>query len=93
MWLKVFYFCLILISSQTSDLGTLKGYNNTFQNGKDCFSGPFFWTTCRIPQTKDLLHFHGPPFPRVRPKRIFLTICSQICVKSLWPLYYPKCLS
>ena len=71
MWLKVFYFCLILISSQTSDLGTLKGYNNTFQNGKDCFSGPLFWTTCRIPRSQDMSLFPGILYPRIRPKRIF----------------------
>ena len=88
MLLKVFYFCLILISSPTlADIRQEKiRYNNTFQNGVDCFSGPLFWTTYRYERYRDINA--GPaPFPMVRPNRIFLSyIYSQISLKSLWTL-------
>ena len=69
MLLKVFHFCLILISSQTlAEWQTERArYNNTFQNGVDCFSGPLFWTTCGYEKSRDITH--GPAsFPMVRPK-------------------------
>ena len=48
-------------------------YNNTFQNGVNCFSGPLFWTTCGYEKPRDILW--GPaPFPMVRPKDFF-AIC------------------
>ena len=55
MWLTVFHFCLILISSQTQDTRFRPSYNDTFQNGKDCFSGPLFWTTCGYEKSRDIL--------------------------------------
>ena len=73
MLLKVFHFYLILISSETlADIRQERiRYNNTFQNGVDCFSGPLFWTTCGYEISRDI--FRGPAsFPMVRPKRIFL---------------------
>ena len=77
MWHKVFPFCLILISSQTlAEWKTERArYNNTFQNGKDCFSGPLFWTTCRIEESQKIPH--NKPFPMVRPKRISFTIIHK----------------
>ena len=85
---KVFYFCLILISSQTMadwNQEWIK-YNNTFQNGVDCFSGPLFWTTCGYEKSRDIIT--GPaPFPMVRPNKFFLPyVYSQIFLKSLWTL-------
>ena len=70
MLLKVFYFCLILISSQTlADYQQERvRYNNTINNGVDCFSGPLFWTTCRFEEYQNVLDRRGPPFPMVRPK-------------------------
>ena len=77
MLLKVFHFCLILISSQTlAEWKTERArYNNTFQNGVDCFSGPLFWTTCGDTNdpSRNILA-SGPPFPMVRPKDFF-AIC------------------
>ena len=92
MLLKVFYFCLILISSPTlADIRQEKiRYNNTFQNGVDCFSGPLFWTTCRYERYRDINA--GPaPFPMVRPNRIFFTICiltnlSQVTLDIVEPI-------
>ena len=77
MWHKVFPFCLILILSQTlAEWKTERArYNNTFQNGVDCFSGPLFWTTCGDTNdpSRNILA-SGPPFPMVRPKDFF-AIC------------------
>ena len=71
MLLKVFHFCLILISSQTLADWNQEWirYNNTFQNG------PLFWTTCGYEKSRDILDGRrGPNFPMVRPKDFF-AIC------------------